>query len=347
MSGKVIAVIGMQYGSEGKGAVAELLGHTCDIAIRIGAPNAGHTIVYRGEKYAMRHIPCAWTNPSCMLMIGPAGMINQDVLMEEIKMVEKATGFPLAGRFFIHENVSVIEHRHEEAEREDDMYNRTGSTKEGIGAATADRVRRKAITIGTARECLGEIEKYFISHKDYLDLVHGIYDRGGTIMLEGTQGHGLSLYHGHYPHVTSRDTTASSLAGGCGIAPSMVTTVVGVLRTYPIRIAGNSGPLKYETNFDELGVEAERTTVTKKVRRIGRFDREMFIQAVKINRPNMLAITFMDYLPKENRLSFVRHIESISGVKVKYIGTGPDDYEVDGSLFETALGLKGVSQHGS
>jgi adenylosuccinate synthase len=342
--GKVIAIVGMQYGSEGKGAVSELLGHTAQVAIRIGGPNAGHTIYYQDRKYAMRHIPCCWTNPSCILLIGPAGIVSPEVLEQEIAQVETALGFPLAGRFFIHENVVTIEPRH--IADEQDMDKTIGSTREGVGAATADRVMRTAFHVSSNAHFIANeypwMDKYIISHEKYLDIVHGTYERGGTILLEGTQGHGLSLYHGPYPYTTSRDTSVGSLAGGCGIAPFMLTDVVGVLRTFPIRVGGNSGPLAYETNFADLDQPPEYTTVTGRMRRIGRFDQDAFVQAVKINGPNHLAITFLDYLPEVQRTPFIRHVESISGIPIRFTSWGPEQYGIDprDALFNLARRIK-------
>lgn len=338
----VIGIVGMQYGSEGKGVIAELLGHISRVAIRIGGPNAGHTIDYKGTKYVMRHIPCAWTNPECKLLIGPAGLINSSVLREEIEMVEEALGSSLGERLFIHERVIPIMKEHEEAEAP--LGEKIGSTREGVGAATAERAWRRADTIRGLVAKDGDytwLKPYIISHEEYLSLVHDVHDQGYTILLEGTQGYGLSLYHGPYPFCTSRDTTIASLAGGCGIAPSMIIHTIGVVRTFPIRVAGNSGPLPYETSFQSIGREPEHTTVTKKVRRIARFDWKMFKEAVRVNRPNILAVTFLDYLnTNATQNAFVRELYESCGVRIGYLGKGPDTFELNHILFKAALERK-------
>lgn len=202
------------------------------------------------------------------------------------------------------------------------LGDRIGSTITGSGAATADRAMRTLTTASQHSDLLPP-EATVISGAEYLDLIHDMHDRHGRIVLEGTQGAHLSVYHGTYPAVTSRDTTAASLAGAAGIAPTMINTVIGVARAFPIRVAGNSGPLPHETDYDELGVPAEHTTVTARIRRIARFDPMAFRQAVQLNRPTHLALTFGDYLPEPARQPFRELVERIAGTTVDYYGLGP------------------------
>jgi adenylosuccinate synthase len=105
--GRVVVVVGMQYGSEGKGHVAYLLASLTQVAVRTGAPNAGHTFHHGGRTFKMRQIPCAFVNPAALLLIGPGGLISPPVLAEEIEQAREA-GFDLRGRLFVHENVGVI-----------------------------------------------------------------------------------------------------------------------------------------------------------------------------------------------------------------------------------------------
>jgi adenylosuccinate synthase len=317
----VTAIVGLQYGSEGKGHLAHLLASVTDAAIRTGGPNAGHTLTHRGTTYKMRQIPCAFVNPAALLLIGPGGLIAPDVLATEVATL-RATGHQLAGRLFIHAAAGIIDSRHRDTEAAAGLTDRIGSTGEGVGAATADRALRILDTAGHRSELL-PAEATVISAGEYLDLVHDMHDRRGRIMLEGTQGAHLSVYHGPYPAVTSRDTTAASLAGAAGIAPTMVTDVVGVARAFPIRVAGNSGPLPHETDFASLGVPPEHTTVTGRVRRIARFDPVAFRQAIQLNRPTTLALTFGDYLPEPAREPFRELVECLSGRPVDYYGLGP------------------------
>lgn len=146
---------------------------------------------------------------------------------------------------------------------------------------------------------------------DVSQAINSLAAGGARVLLEGTQGSGLSLYHGPYPHVTSRDTNASGLLAECGVAPAAVRRVLVVFRTHPIRVAGNSGPMDGELNWEQVAVQAgvpadelrerERTSTTKRLRRVAAFDWRLFDAAIRLNRPTDLALTFTDYLGPDNR----------------------------------------------
>ena len=146
--------------------------------------------------------------------------------------------------------------------------------------------------------------------------------------------------------MTSHDTNAAQLAADAGLPPMLVTRVLLVVRTYPIRVAGNSGPLKNELTWEEISRRVgkqvvERTTVTNKVRRIGEWDEELLDNAITLNRPTSIAITFMDYLSPQDEgktqwgdLSsdtakrFIRYVESRFRVQVSLIGTGGPNWNI-------------------
>ncbi len=174
--------------------------------------------------------------------------------------------------------------------------------------------------------------------------VNAALDVGKKVLIEGTQGFGLSLYHSeNYPRSTSRDTTASGFLSEVGISPRMVTEIVVVLRTFPIRVAGQqAGPLREEITWEQLRAESgyphvieERTTVTNKLRRVARFDWELGRTAIAINRPTRVAINGLDYLDYRNRgvvdfdsltdvaKVFVERLKTSYSCDVSYLGTGP------------------------
>lgn len=161
--------------------------------------------------------------------------------------------------------------------------------------------------------------------------------------MEGTQGTGLSVYHSlYYPKTTSRDTTAAGCISEVGLSPRLVTEVVVVFRTFPIRVAGSqAGPLFDEITWERLQSESrspeplhEYTSVTHNLRRLGRFDWEAARRSVNLNRPTRLALNFVDYISFENRSArkwdeldtnakaFARALEGF-GVPIGYVGTGP------------------------
>jgi adenylosuccinate synthase len=173
-------------------------------------------------------------------------------------------------------------------------------------------------------------------------LLHRHLDHGGELIVEGTQGFGLSLLHGpHYPHVTARDTTAAGFASEVGLSPRQVNDIIMVIRTFPIRVGGDSGPLAEEITWEEVQrmsgspeVVPEFTSVTGKLRRVARFDLEAVKVACQYNRPTSLALMGLDRLDHANyraldvdqltpkAIKLVRTIENATQVKVDWLGTG-------------------------
>ena len=172
------------------------------------------------------------------------------------------------------------------------------------------------------------------------------YVRGEKILLEGTQGTGLSIFHGDYPSVTSRDTTVSGCLSEAGIGPRRVNRIVLVCRTYPIRVGGQSGgfsrEIDWETVSERSGIPVEELhghevgSVSGKQRRVGEFDWEMLRRACHLNSPTDVALTFVDYLDKVNgnairfdqltpeTIEFVEDIEMVAGVPCSLMANGFD-----------------------
>ncbi len=165
---------------------------------------------------------------------------------------------------------------------------------------------------------------------------------GDEVVIEGTQGFGLSLLHGsNFPYVTSKDTTAAAFATEAGISPRDVGDIVLVIRTFPIRVGGNSGPLFHEITWEDIQrssraptCEVEYTSVTQKIRRVGQFDLEMVRAAVNYNKPTSIAVMGLDRIDFQNRrvrsvaditpaaLEFLRSLAIETGSPFSWIGTG-------------------------
>jgi adenylosuccinate synthase len=325
----VTAVIGGQYGSEGKGKIVAYLANEFQMAIRTGGPNAGHTIEHQGVFYKLQAIPCTVINPSCQLAIGAGGVIDIEILEREI--TEHGVD---VSRLIIDSQAAIIGPEHVAAELA--LKASIGSTGKGGGAAAAAKTQR-AIGLKLARDI--SVLRCYLG--DVAGTAHEVIAGGGRVLLEGTQGFGLSLHHGSYPYVTSRDITIGTLCGDAGISPRLLDEIIMVVRTYPIRVAGNSGPLYEEISWDLVTSESrspspisERTTVTKNIRRVGRFDIELVKRAVMINRPTQIAITFIDYIDHANAgvrcyseltqsaKQFIERIERETQVPVTLISTG-------------------------
>ena len=298
-------VVGAQTGSEGKGHVTHRLIRRyrfkppIQIAnIRVAGPNAGHTVVTdEGTALPLRTIPVGVATPGVLLYIAAGSEVDLSVLESELAMCKDA-GYSTLGRIFVHEEATLLEPEHIEAET--GMHERMGSTGKGIGAARAARVMRTARRVKDVREQVHNMGVRVISEKTYQSLI----DQAQVIVIEGTQGYDLGQTAGYYPQCTSSNTRAIDFLAMAGINPwaaGMDLQVWCVARVYPIRVAGNSGPLKEETTWEQLGLEAERTTVTKKVRRVGQFDMDQIRRAVEANGGGAsgrvsVALTMVDQL---------------------------------------------------
>lgn len=309
MGGKVSVVVGGQFGSEAKGAVAGYLASTrqnmsrSTTCVRVGGPNAGHTVYGRcpvectdahikqrddkdfenSHPWRLRQIPvAAVTNPNAALVIAAGSEVDFEVLETEIRQLSSA-GYEIGTRLFVDKAATVLSATHINAEARHNMNGRLGSTAKGIGAARADRVWREAMIVGDITD--GFLTDYVVT--DTVAMLERGLRMHAHVVIEGTQGYGLGLHTEFYPMCTSGDTRAIDFLAQAGISPWAKYVeefeVWVVARTRPIRVAGNSGPLKGETSWDALGLEAEKTTVTQRVRRVGEFDPELVKKAVHAN----------------------------------------------------------------
>ena len=330
---KVTCIVGGMYGSCGKGLICGYLANEYDIAVRVGGPNAGHTLIVGKNVWKLRQIPVAGLiNPDIVLCIGAAGLINMKVLKEEAKLIPNCWN-----RLYVDHNAGIIEEKHIVQEEQEKMSDNIGSTCEGVGAALRDKIKRDG-KFKTAKDMGSLINIINVSH--YLNSVAD----NKRIMIEGTQGYALSLNHGSYPYCTGRDVLASSLLSDVGLAPSLCDEVIMVIRTYPIRVAGNSGPMcGKELTWEEVTRRSkypkplsEQTTVTKRTRRVCEFDINLVKEAAEVNRPTQLALTFVDYLDYKNygikklekltpsARKFIERIEKETDIPCTLIKTGPD-----------------------
>lgn len=370
MSGKLYVVVGGQYGSEGKGAVAgrvckdlsEHGGHV--VGVRVGGPNAGHTVIGRcppecksadpvdhewdRHPWRLRQVPVsAVTVPTSTLVIAAGSEIDPDVLDRELVELDGA-GYDATPRLLVDRNATVIEKRHVQAEQRADLTGRIGSTGKGIGSARADRVLRSAQTW----------DQYCGLGVDTAPALASGLRASTSVVIEGTQGYGLGLHTRMYPFATSGDCRAIDFLAAAGLSPWSAPAalhVVVCLRPYPIRVAGNSGPLKDETTWDNLGLPVEHTTVTNKVRRVGGWDSSLARDAVDANggpREGVvwLALTMMDSIDPElagrdenefgwdNGLPLAAHkyLDSLGmdAEHLGYIGTGPDTALVNERMYD-------------
>lgn len=319
-------VVGGFFGDEGKGKIISYLSLKDKpvIAARGGVgPNAGHTFVLNGEVHKLRMLPSAVLNKQTRLLIGPGVVINPEVLLTEIQK------YNAQDRVFIDSQCGIIESRHIERDKGSDLMGRIGTTGSGTGPANADRVMR---TLHLARE-IKELALYL---DDVSNSINFALDRNENVLVEGTQGTFLSLYHGTYPYVTSKDVTASSICADIGLGPKRVDNVLLVFKAYVTRVGG--GPLENELSREEAQRRGwfEVATVTGRERRAAPFNYELANRAIKLNSATQLAITKLDVVFPEtahvreysrlsdNAKSFIEQVEKNTSLKVTLVGTGED-----------------------
>ena len=332
----VDVLVGGQWGSEGKGHVASYLAQEYDVLVRVGGPNAGHTVYRTSKPITHYQLPSGTRECEALIVIGPGAVLNVTTLSKEIMDAEFSTD-----RLRIDPQAMIIESA--DIEFEDAQLIDIGSTKQGVGAATARKILRTAANpqVRLARD-IPELEPYIDKTWKVLDEA---YRQGDKVLLEGTQGTGLSLHHGDYPYVTSRDTTVSGCLAEAGIAPSRVRRTIMVVRTYPIRVGGkeHSGPMGSKLSFAELArrsghsvtslQKAERTSTTGRPRRLSEFNWLLLRHSASLNGPTDIALSFADYICKGNEqarrfeqltsetINFVEEVERVACAPVSLIVT--------------------------
>jgi adenylosuccinate synthase len=258
----VDVLIGAQYGSEGKGNIASYLAPEYDVLVRVGGPNAGHKVFLGGDRhsYAFHQLPSGTLHSNVQLVLAPDSTLHVHNLMKEI-----AECLVTASRLAIDPQAMIIEDSDIDFEKKT-LVKTIASTGSGVGAATARKILRDAKVDGDlgkskvrlARD-VKELHPYIKETRKVLD---DCFRLGKRVFLEGTQGTGLSIHHGLYPHVTSRETSASGCLADAGISASRVRRIIMVCRTYPIRVqdtdSGNtSGHMNTEISYQELSARSK------------------------------------------------------------------------------------------
>jgi adenylosuccinate synthase len=346
-SGYADVLVGGQWGSEGKGNLAFYVAPEYDLLIRVGAPNAGHKVLgHDGAVYTHRQLPSGTKATDSRILLGAGAVIDLAILMREI--ADCAIG---PDRLAIDPSALLIEEH--DAEREAGLKHAIGSTGTGGGAALARRIEQRGTTgaVRMARD-MPELSPYIHESASVLEDVQAL---GGRIFIEGTQGTGLSILHGSYPHVTSRDTTVGTLLAEAGVAPCLLRRVIVAFRTYPIRVGGRSGPMGREIDWDtvaqrsgvpgELVRGAEVGSVSGNPRRVAEFSWAQLWRSVRLNGPTDIALTFADYLDVRNKgarrlsqltretIGFIEEVEAVARAPVSLISTGFDGRPIDRRLW--------------
>ncbi|MGH1566338.1 MAG: adenylosuccinate synthetase [Nitrosopumilus sp.] len=318
-------VVGGFFGDEGKGKIISYLAikDNPTIIVRGGAgPNAGHTIRDGDKMYKVRMLPSGFLNKTAKVMIGPGVVVNPDVLTKEIQ------DFDASGRSFIDKHCGIIEEIHLLRDSKGELKEKIGSTGSGTGPANADRALR-------VLKLAKDVDSLSSVITDVPLEVNSAISANENVLIEGTQGTFLSLWHGTYPFVTSKDVTASGICADVGIGPTKVDNVIVVFKSYVTRVG--TGPLDKELSLEDAEKKgwSEFGTVTGRQRRAADFDFDLARRAVMLNGATQLSITKLDVIfsdcagktsfdeLSDDAKSFIKNIENELNTPVTIIGTGP------------------------
>ena len=317
---RVTIVTDLQYGSTGKGLLCGYLARrdpAITAAVTAWAPNAGHTFIdAMGRKFVHRQLANSIASPAVReIFLGPGSVIDVVTLAAEIESCRDL--IKRGVRIYAHANAAVLRDRHVVEEQ---ALLRIGSTQKGASAAVIDKMRRDVSSAILAETLSIELDDIGVTVLDPERYSHELMQHA-EILVEGHQGFSLSVHHGMWPYTTSRDTSTSAILADCAVAFPLETSVWGVLRTFPIRVAnrydddgkmiGFSGPCyddQLETTWQALGQKPELTTVTQRVRRVFTYSTRQIAHATSINGVDHVFVNFMNYLPPGERWGFIQRV---------------------------------------
>ena len=328
-----IAVLGAQWGDEGKGKIVDLLTPNFSIVARYqGGHNAGHTVYANGRKFVLRLLPSGILHQGVTCIIGNGVVIDPQALFAEIDEIE-AAGIPVGDRLVISDKAHLILPYHRELDLLSEARRgerKIGTTSRGIGPAYEDKIARRGVRVGDLAnpDSLAEAIRHNVDARNRLikestmdwkqvhdDLTRSwermrrwvadvsvVLDKarreGKPIMFEGAQGTLLDIDHGTYPYVTSSNATIGGVCTGLGVGPRAIDGVLGVAKAYTTRVG--EGPLPTELT-GELGNRLRESgqefgAVTGRPRRCGWYDAVAVRFAVRVNGLDALALTKLDVL---------------------------------------------------
>ena len=378
-----VAVIGAQWGDEGKGKVVDWLASRADVVVRFqGGHNAGHTLVVGNQTYKLSLLPSG-------LVRGKLGVIGNGVVIDPVALLAEMDRVRAQGLDVTPDNLRIAENaililpvhgaldRAREAARGD---RKIGTTGRGIGPAYEDKVARRAIRVCDLAEpdvLSDKLDELLLHHntlltglgaqpaqkQELLDLLLGLAPRllphveavwerldearraGRRILFEGAQAVMLDVDHGTYPFVTSSNTIAATAAAGSGIGPAVIGFVLGIAKAYSTRVGAGPFPTElHDETGRQLGTRGhEFGTVTGRPRRCGWFDAALVRQAVKVGGIQGLALTKLDVLDGMAELKIGVGYE-IDGKRLNHLPAGQAAQAAARPIYETIEGWAGSTR---
>jgi len=328
-----LAVLGLQWGDEGKGKLVDLLSANFHNVVRFqGGNNAGHTVVVNGERIALHQVPSGALHPNCFLVVGSGVVLNLEVFHQELERLSKR-GIDVLDRLLLSDKAHVILPYHIALDnwRESGPI-RIGTTGRGIGPAYEMKAARLGIRLGDVRnlhdlldrisnmyreislklgssaslptpeEVLENLEKLtsplFKCIGNAQEHLFNAWKQGKSILFEGAQATMLDIDHGTYPFVTSSNCSIGGLFTGTGLPPKVLDKVVGVVKAYATRVGAGPFPSELSDSNGEKIRQAgcEFGTTTGRPRRCGWFDATAVRHACRLNGADGLGLMKLDVL---------------------------------------------------
>jgi adenylosuccinate synthase len=328
-----IAILGLQWGDEGKGKLVDLLSARFQNVVRFqGGNNAGHTVVVDGVSIALHQVPSGALHPQCQLVVGSGVVLNLEVFLQELDRL-KARGFDLSQRLLLSDKAHVILPHHIALDLwREGGSNKIGTTGRGIGPAYEMKAARMGVrladllhpdtlgeriapgyeevarilgatgnlpSLGTVTDNLLRLAQPLLAHiGDAHGFLHKAWKAGESILFEGAQATLLDIDHGTYPFVTSSNCSIGGLFTGTGLPPKALGQVLGVAKAYTTRVG--AGPMPSEL-LDATGERLRQAgrefgTTTGRPRRCGWFDAPITRHSCRINGADGLGIMKLDVM---------------------------------------------------
>lgn len=367
-----IVVIGAQWGDEGKGKCTDQLGDRTDYTVRFsGGNNAGHTVVVKGEKFAMHLLPSGVLNPG-VPVIGNGVVIDLEVLFDEVDNLS-ARGVDLS-RLIISANAHIITPYHRTIDRVTERFlgkKKIGTTGRGVGPAYADKINRMGIRVQDLlneqllREKVEaalvsknqllvklynqraidatEVADHLLSYADRIrpmvrDVARELndaLDAEKVVLFEGAQAHHLDIDHGTYPYVTSSNPTAGGACTGSGVGPTRIDRIIAIAKAYTTRVGEGPFPTELlDADGDRLRADGgEFGTTTGRPRRCGWFDALIVEQAVTLNGVTDVFLTKLDILTGWDKIP-VCVAYDVDGVRFEHQPVLVDDFAKATPIYE-------------
>jgi adenylosuccinate synthase len=359
---KRFAVVGMQWGDEGKGKMTDFLALEADVIIRYqGGDNAGHTVMYDDKKVSLHLLPSGVIHAHTINILGHGMVINLESLFKEIKPF-------MTSKIFISDRAHLILPFHKTLDALAEQTQNIGTTKKGIGPTYADKILRKGVRVASllskerfikdaselalSHQLAFDARAYYETYKEEIAFILNsiVYVPGllqtyikdnKKIVFEGAQGVMLDIDHGTYPYVTSSSPSVSGIAQAIGCAPWHIEGALGIMKAYSTRVGEGPFPTEILTPLAHQIREVAREygTTTGRPRRIGYLDLVQLKHTVISSGISHIAITLLDIIKEMDEI-FICYAYDFNGVTIDYMPAHIDDVSAVKPIYKRMKSFK-------